>query len=113
MKKWKKALLILLMIFAILFWLTALFFGFFLGGSPGPGYERSVPLAYAGVMALGLLGAAVGLAGIAADKGAKPLLIAAALGVAGSLPFFLMGLYAAGLAALLAGAAPLLGLARK
>lgn len=47
-----KILLIIGSAFSILMWLALLFYGFFLGGSPGPGYERMVPIAYVGIIFL-------------------------------------------------------------
>ncbi|HWQ75802.1 MAG TPA: hypothetical protein VN441_10835 [Syntrophomonas sp.] len=102
-----KVLLIIGGAFSILLWLALLFYGFFLGGSPGPGYERMVPIAYAGVMALGFFGAVVGLMGVAAGKKAA-LYAAAVLGAVGSAPLFLLELPAAGIIFLLIGIAPLL-----
>lgn len=72
-----KALLITGGVFSILPWLALLFYGLFLGGSPGPGYERMVPIPYVSVMASGFFGAAAGLIGIAAEK--KAVLFAAAV----------------------------------
>lgn len=96
---------------ALLIWLGFLFFTFFLGGSPGPGYGRSVPSSYIGVIALGFLGAvlalAAGVMGLTAKPGRKILpLCATLLGVMGSVPFFLMNLEAVGLFALLVGILP-------
>jgi hypothetical protein len=97
--------------FGILFWLAALFFSFFLGGSPGPGYERSMPLISVAVMCFGFLGAALGLvAGVASLLGANAaaramVIIAALLGVAGSVSFFLADLGAVGIFVMLIGGA--------
>lgn len=104
-----KVLLIIGSAFSILLWLVLLFYGVFLGGSPGPGYERMVPTAYAGVMTLGFFGAVAGLIGVAAEKRAA-LFAAAVLGTVGSLPLFLLELPAAGIIFLLISMVPLLGL---
>ncbi|MDR1620494.1 MAG: hypothetical protein LBS18_07530 [Clostridiales bacterium] len=106
-----KALLFIGNVLAILFWLALLFYGFFLGGSPGPGYERTVPMSFAGVMAIGFAGAVVGLVGIVKAPKGKPLLTAAAvLGAVGSAPLFLLELPVVGVIVLLIGLVPLLGL---
>jgi hypothetical protein len=106
-----KVLLIIGGAFSILLWLTLLFYGFFLGGSPGPGYERIVPIVYAGVMALGLTGAVVWVVSmIKTPKERVPLFTAAALGAIGSIPLFSLELPTVGVVFLLIGVAPLLGL---
>ena len=93
----------------MLLWLALLFYGLLLGGSPGPGYARMVPIGYVGIMALGFCGAAAGLIGIALRK--KAVFFAAAiLGAAGSIPLFLLELPEAGIVFLLIGIQPLLGL---
>lgn len=98
--------------FGLLFWFVMLFFTFFLGGSPGPGLERTVPTVHAAIVGLGLAGAAVCLAaGIKAACGsynAQDVLIALAvlLGSAGSIPFFLLDLAAVGIVALVFGIMP-------
>ncbi len=90
-------------ILGLLFWLAALFFAFFLGGSPGPGYERSMPLNSVAVMWFGVVGVAVGLAaGVkslrAANAAARVMIIIAGLlGVAGSVSFFLADLPGVGI----------------
>lgn len=95
----------------LLFWLVLIFYALFLGGSPGPAYERTVPIAYAGVMTLGLFGAALGLAVLVrGKKGRLGLLLAVLFGAIGSLPLFLLELYAVGWLAFIVGIAPLLGL---
>jgi hypothetical protein len=96
---------------ALLIWLGFLFFALFLGGSPGPDYERTVPFMYVGIMALGLVGAVLGIAagkrGLGAKPAGKALPICAALfGAIGSLSFFLMELAPVGLFALLPGILP-------
>ena len=106
-------LYIILSVIASLIWLGFLFFALFLGGSPGPGYERGVPLPYAGIMALGLFGAALGIAagirGLSVIPEAKALPICAALfGVIGSVPFFLLDLAEVGMFAFLVGILPTL-----
>jgi hypothetical protein len=94
---------------AIVIWFIMIFFALFLGGSPGPGYDRQVPVSYAGIIALGLLGAIVAIVGHAAGK--KAFLVAAAiLGVIGSVPLFMLSLPAVGIPFFLLGIAPLLGL---
>ena len=96
----------------ILLWLVMLFFALLLGGSPGPGYERTVPLFFAGIILLGLFSAAAGLAGgIASMCGArKPafamIIIAALLGAAGSVPLFLLDLAPVGVFYGLVGVLP-------
>ena len=106
-------LYIILSAFALLFWQVFIFYAVFLGGSPGPGFERQVPFAYAGIMALGYLGAALGIAAGIKGLGAIPagkvlLLCAALLGAAGSVPFFLMDLAVVGVYAFLVGVLPTL-----
>ena len=94
----------------ILFWLIILFFGFLLGGSPGPGYERTVPLLYAGLMIFGLVGTIVGIIGNVARK-APILVVAAILIVLGSIPFFLLNLFVVGIVIVLISLiAPVLGI---
>jgi hypothetical protein len=113
-KRIAAVLYIILSVFALLFWLVFIFYAVFLGGSPGPtSYERGVPFLYAGIMALGLLGAALGIAAGVKGLGAKPagkvlLLCAALLGAVGSVPFFLMELTEIGLFALIPGVLPTL-----
>jgi hypothetical protein len=104
-----KVLFIVGQVIAIFIWFIMVFYALFLGGSPGPGYDRSVPVSYAGIIALGLLGAIIAVAGHAAGK--KTLLAAAAiLGVIGCVPLFMLDLPAVGLPFFLLGIAPLLGL---
>jgi hypothetical protein len=96
---------------ALPIWLGFLFFAFFLGGSPGPDYERSVPYSYVGVMTLGFSGTVLALAAGITGLKAKPVkallpFCAVLLGVMGSMPFFWMDLAAVGLFALLPGALP-------
>jgi hypothetical protein len=106
-----KALLIFVASLTILLWLALLFYAFLLGGSPGPGYERTVPMSFAGVMAIGLAGAVVGLVGIAKAPKGKPSLIAAAvLGAVGGVPLFLLELPVVGVIVLLTALAPFFGL---
>ncbi len=106
-----KTILIVGGVLGILFWLALLFYAFFLGGSPGPGYGRTVSLAYVGVMGAGLFGAVLGLIVLVrGKKGRIGLPQAALLGVIGSVPLFLMELPVPALAALIVGIAPLLGL---
>jgi hypothetical protein len=104
-------LYIILSSIALLIWLVLLFFAVFLGGSPGPGYERTVPIIYTGIMALGLLGAVFGIAagiiGAATKRPGIALPICAALlGAIGSVPFFLLDLTAVGLFAMFVGILP-------
>lgn len=92
----------LLSVFSLLIWIGLLFYAFFLGGSPGPGYERSVPYLYAGIMVLGFSGAALGLAVIVKGLGANTLrkgmlVCSAAISAIGSIPLFLMDLTVVGL----------------
>lgn len=97
---------------ALVFWLGFIFFALFFGGSPGPYSEqRTMPLAYIGIMAIGLLGAKLGIAAGITGLGAKPAgkilpLCAAMLGIIGSLSFFLMDLTVMGVLALLPGILP-------
>jgi predicted membrane metal-binding protein len=106
-----KAFLIVVASLTILFWLVLLFYALLLGGSPGPGYERTTPMSFAGIMAIGLAGAVVGLVGIVKAPKSKPSLIAAAvLGAVGSVPLFLLELPVVGVIVLLIGLEPLLGL---
>ncbi|MDR1131566.1 MAG: hypothetical protein LBL15_04020, partial [Oscillospiraceae bacterium] len=107
------ALYAVLSAIALLIWLGFLFFALFLGGSPGPDYERSVPYLYVGIMTFGLLGAVLGLTAGIKGSGTKPpprvlSLCAALSGAAGSIPFFLMELPAVGLFALLLSILPTL-----
>jgi hypothetical protein len=89
-------------ILGIIFWVIMLLYALLLGGSPGPGYERTVPMGYAAIIALGLAGAIVELA--ARRKSSVGMVITAAvLGAAGSVPFFLLGLTAMGIIALAVG----------
>ncbi|MGX8701224.1 hypothetical protein [Caproiciproducens sp.] len=104
-----RIILALVGVFCLLFWLGLLFYSSFLGGSPGPGYERNVPAAYVGMIASGLLGAILGLIGVVTRKPRTPL-FAAAFGILGSIPFFLLSLPEIGILALIAGIEPLLGL---
>lgn len=107
-------LYILFSVIAIVLWLIFLFFAFFLGGNPGPGYDRTVPLEYVGIISFGLLGAILGLvSGIkgAGKKAGKPAVkilsvCAAVLGTIGSVPFFLMELPEAGVFVLMVGILP-------
>lgn len=96
---------------ALPIWLVFFVIAYFLGGSPGPDFERSVPNLYIGVIALGFLGAvlalATGVMGLSAKPARKYLpLCATLLGVMGSVPFFLMDLTAVGLFALPVGILP-------
>jgi hypothetical protein len=94
----------------VLFWCAMLFFALVLGGSPGPGYERTTPLSYALVIGLGLAGAIVGLvAGVKSVRGKSVLAAAIAavvLGAVGSVPFFLLELPEVGVIALALGILP-------
>ena len=106
-----KVLLIVGACLMILFWLVLLFCALLLGGCPGPSYERTVPMSFAGILAIGLVGAVIGLVGIAkAPKSKLSLIAAAVLGAVGSAPLFLLELPVVGIVFLLIGLAPLLGL---
>jgi hypothetical protein len=105
-----KVLLVIGGALAILCWVALIFYAFFLGGSPGPGHERTVPLSYCSIMATGLLGSVIGIAGIAVSQLRKLLPLAAALGATGSSPLFLLELPTVGVLFLIIGIAPLLGL---
>jgi len=108
-------LLIIGSVIGVIFWFIALFYAFFLGGSPGPySVDRTVPLLYVPVIGLGFVGAIVGLvAGIKSTiRGANApvsrlVVLAALLGAAGSVPFFLLDVWVeVGLVALAFGIAP-------
>lgn len=107
--KLMKVLLIICDVLGILFWGGILFYSVVLGGSPGPGYERSVPYIYCGIMTLGLMGSGIGLAGIGIAQKRKLLLLAAVLGEIGSVPLFLLELPVVGVFFLIVGLTPLLG----
>jgi hypothetical protein len=101
-------ILIVMSVFAVLFWIVMLFFSFFLGGGTKDG--RTVPILYVGMIALGLLGAtlslAAGIKGLS-HKSVKALIICAAvLGIIGGVPFYLMDLTEMGLITLLPGVLP-------
>lgn len=99
----------------ILFWLIAVFFALFLGGSAGPdAAQRAVPLHYVAMLCLGLVSAAIGFgAGIkSAARGANIamdllLIWCAILSAAGTIPFLLLGLTQVWLIALAFGMLPL------
>lgn len=104
-------LYIVLSSIGLFIWLGLLFFAFFLGGSPGPGYERGVPYLYAAIMILGFLGAIISLtSGIKGINnrhvGKLTTVCAAVIGAIGSIPLFLMELNAVGLFALAASVLP-------
>lgn len=103
-------LLIVGSLFGALFWLAMLFFSFFLGGSPGPGYERTVPYYCVAIIGLGFAAAIIGLiAGIKSIIGSRlsiMVFIAIPLGAAGSIPFFLLSITKLGIIALLFGLFP-------
>jgi len=104
-------LLIVGSVIGVLFWLVMVFFAFFLGGATGPpNFERTVPLPYVAVIALGLVGALVGLgAGIKSLRNApvsRMVALSALLGAVGSASFFLLELFEMGLMALLVGVVP-------
>lgn len=104
--------LIVLSIIGCLFWLALLFFALFLGGSPGPGYARTVPMRYVCLIALGLAGAVIGTITAtrsprgASSRGKAAAGTAALLGAAGSVPMFLLELTAIGVVCLAAGLLP-------
>lgn len=104
-------LYVVLSVIALVIWICFLFFALFLGGSPGPGYDRTVPYIYVGIIALGVLGAVIGLTAGIKGTGEKPAgkilpVCSAVLGAIGSVPFFLLELTAAGIIALLVGVLP-------
>jgi len=102
-------LLIVGSVIGVIFWFIMLFFAFFLGGSSGPDFGRTVPLLNVPIIGLGFAGAIIGLvAGIKSMRGANASLrrmvtLAALLGAAGSVPFFLLELTGMGLVALAFG----------
>ena len=111
MEKALRLIGVVLSVFALLFWLIMLFYAYFLGGSPGPGLERSVPLMYAGVIAFGWLGSVLafinGINSLKRKQARKALSICAALlGACGSIPFFMMDLTLVGFIALTLGILP-------
>lgn len=93
---------------ALTAWSGLALFSLLFGGSPGPGYERTVPLANIGIMMLGIAGAVFSLIGAFLwAKAAKPLPVAAAaLGILGSFPLFSLGLVGVGLVFLMLGILP-------
>jgi len=116
MKKALSVIGIILGVLACLFWFGMLFYAFFLGGSPGPGYERTVPIVFACIIAFGWLGSILALINSIIDlirkRAVKALPVCAALLIVlGSVPFFLLDLVLIGMIALLLGLlAPLLSL---
>jgi hypothetical protein len=105
-------LLIIGSVIGIIFWLVTMFFAFLLGGSPGPGYERTVPLSAAGLTCFGFAGAIVGVvAGVKALRGISKstlivIIVTALLGVVGSIPMFLLELPEVGVIDLMFGIFP-------
>ena len=111
MKKAFRVIGLILGVFAFWFWLIMLFYAFFLGGSPGPGYERSVPLIFAGIIAFGWLGSVLAIVNGIIDLKRKPAIkalpvCAALLGILGSVPLFMLDLAFVGIIALLLGILP-------
>jgi hypothetical protein len=104
-----KACVVTVSVLACILWLALLFCAFFLGGAPGPGYERTVPVSYCGVMLFGLVGAVLGTVGIGESK-SKYLIPAAVLELAGSIPLFLLELPVVGAVYMILGVLPLSGL---
>jgi len=104
-------LCIVISIVALVIWFCVVIFAFLLGGSPGPGYERSFPGLYIGIVALGFLGAAlalaVGIRGLKRKAVGKLLpIFVIVLGIIGSVPFFAMDLAEMGLITLMVGIPP-------
>lgn len=93
---------------ALIAWFGLALFSLLFGGSPAPGYGRTVALAHIGIMTLGIAGALLSLIGAFLwTKAAKPLAIAAVvLGILGSFPLFSLGLAGVGLAYLILGILP-------
>ena len=116
MKKASCVIGVILGVLACLFWFGMLFYAFFLGGSPGPGYERTVPIVFACIIAFGWLGSILALISSIIDlmkkRAVKALPVCAALLIVlGSIPFFMLDLILIGVIALLLGLiAPLLSL---
>jgi len=80
------------------FWLAMLFFALFLGGSPGPGHARTVPLLYIPIIALGFIGALLSIAAaVKANRGRSLAVLSILFGAAGCIPFFLLQLTLMGL----------------
>ena len=111
MKKASRVIGVILGVLACLFWFIMLLYAFFLGGSPGPDYERTVPLIFVGIIAFGWLGSILALINSIIDlirkKAGKALPVCAALLIVlGSIPFFVLDLILIGVIALLLGVLP-------
>ena len=90
------ALLIVASIIGMFFWLAMTTFAFLMGGSPGPGYERTVPINYVVIIALGFVSTASALAiGKKKMRGFSKItaiILLVLLVVSASIPLFLLEL---------------------
>jgi hypothetical protein len=83
----------------IFLWLGMTLFALLFGGSPGPGYDRTVPMIAVLVIAFGFVGSIIGItAGVKALRGAKKasiirLGVSAAFCASGSIPLFVLDLF--------------------
>ena len=101
-----------LSVIGVFAWFIMLFFTLFLGGSPGPGYERTVPLIACLFVAFGFVGAIIGTAaGVKALGGNRKAAvtracISAGFCIVGSIPLFVIELFLMGFVFALLGAFP-------
>lgn len=105
-KRIAAVLYIILSVIALLLWLFFISGASFVGGSTGPEIESTVSFGdVGGIMALGLVGAVLGIIAGIKGFGEKPagkvlLICAAMLGIIGSISFFLIDVGEIGVLAL-------------
>ncbi|MDR1589311.1 MAG: hypothetical protein LBS51_03880 [Oscillospiraceae bacterium] len=98
----------------IFLWLGMTLFALLFGGSPGPDYDRTIPMLAVLFIALGFVGSIIGVtAGSKALRGARKASIiragvAAAFCASGCIPLFVLELYLMGIIYVLIGAFPTL-----
>ena len=96
----------------IVLWLGLTLFSLLFGGSPGPGYERTVPIMAVFFMALGAVGSIIGVnAGVKALRGFRKAAfnrvgISVAFCMSASLPLFMLDLLQMGVVCILVGLIP-------